>query len=129
MITFNSHIRYWKTSAQRDWHTANDLFTTKHFSPCLFFCHLALEKTLKGLVVQNTKTAAPYTHDLGLLAKLAGLALSESQENFLRTINTFNLSARYDDVKLQFHKKATPLFTEKYLRETEKLFLWLQKKY
>lgn len=47
MNNINKQITYWKKSAERDWQTALDLFKTKHYDACLFFCHLALEKFLK----------------------------------------------------------------------------------
>ena len=43
-------------------------------------------------------------------------------------INSFNISARYDDYKLNFHKKATKNYTEKYFKECNQLRLWLLKK-
>ena len=74
------HIQYWKTSAGRDWKTACDLYKTKHYDACLFFCHLTIEKLLKSFVVETIKKAAPYTHDLILLARLAGHTLPAAQE-------------------------------------------------
>ncbi|MBU2578508.1 HEPN domain-containing protein, partial [Patescibacteria group bacterium] len=75
----NEQILYWKTTAGRNWETACSLFKLKHYDACLFFCHLAIEKMLKGLVVKKTKQAAPYIHHLEKLAKLAELKLTEEQ--------------------------------------------------
>lgn len=126
MSTLPAHVQYWSQSADRSWQTAKDLYKTKHFDACLFFCHLAIEKFLKALVVQKTHTAAPFTHDLVLLAQRAGLPLSTAQKELCRTINTFNISGRYDDYKFQFYKKATAPYTRRFLKETEALYIWLQ---
>lgn len=55
MNGIEKQIEYWRQAGLRGFKTAQDLYKTKHYDACLFFCHLALEKLLKGLVVQNTK--------------------------------------------------------------------------
>lgn len=127
MSLITKHIHYWQQSAERSWGTARDLYKTKRYDACLFFCHLTIEKSLKALVVLNTRQAAPYTHDLIVLARAAGIQISYTQEELLRAITTFNISGRYDDYKFQFYKKATSSYTKKYLNATEQLYLWLQK--
>lgn len=120
-------IEYWGNSAQRSWRTALSLFELKHYDSCLFFCHLTLEKILKALVVQKTNKPAPYIHDLAKLAAMVQLDVSEKQVQKLRIITGFNISARYDDVKLAFYKRCTKSYTTKYLEVTKELYLWLKK--
>jgi len=123
------HVAYWKQSAQRDWNVARDLFQLKHYDGCLFYCHLTLEKALKGLVVLQTGKAAPFSHNLEQLASLAKLALDEEQRKQLQIITTFNVAARYPEEKLALHKKATKRFAEEYLEIVKSLHLWLKKHY
>lgn len=122
-------IEFWEKSGQEDWETANFLFTGKRYAPCLFFCHLSLEKLLKGLVITNTENSAPHTHDLERLAVLSGINFSKEQANTFKTMTRFNISSRYDDQKLSFHEIADKKFTEKYLIITKKLFIWLKNQY
>ncbi|MEW6086943.1 MAG: HEPN domain-containing protein [bacterium] len=129
MNNVNKQIDYWKETAQRDWKTALGLFKIKRYDACLFFCHLTLEKILKGLVVKQTNHPSPFIHDLEKLAFLSKLKLTEQQIQDLRTISTFNIAARYDNIKLAFYKKCTKNFTEKYLLTTKKLYLWLKREY
>ncbi|MFH1233504.1 MAG: HEPN domain-containing protein [Patescibacteria group bacterium] len=75
----NEQIQYWKITAGRSWETARSLFKLKHYDACLFFCHLVIEKILKGLVVKKTKQAVSYTHDLEKLVLLANLAVSKNK--------------------------------------------------
>jgi len=124
-----NQIDYWKNSAQRNWQTALSLFKIKHYDACLFFCHLTLEKALKGLVTLRTNRPSPYIHDLAKLSEIAELGLSKIQIQNLRIITGFNLSARYDDIKLSFHKVCTKNYTEKYLEITKKLYLWLKERF
>lgn len=127
--SFKRQINYWKTSADRNWETTLSLFRTKHYDGCLFFCHLVIEKKLKGLVVIHTKKTAPYIHHLEKLARLAELDLTEKQVENLRIITNFNVAGRYDDAKLDFYKRCTKEYTKKYLKISKELYLWLKEKY
>lgn len=129
MVNLKLHINYWKISARRSWKTALDLYKTKHYDACLFFSHLAIEKSLKGLIVKRTHKTPPYIHDLARLANLAKIDLLDKQIQELRTITTFNIASRYDEVKLAFYKRCTPKFTKKYLTISRRWYLWLKKEF
>lgn len=122
-------IKYFKESAERNYQTAIDLFKLKRYDSCLFFCHLALGKFIKALIVAKTNKPAPYIHTLPRLAELAGLSFSEEQTKNLKIISTFNISGRYDDEKLAFYKLCNKSYTDKYLKITKKLYLWLKENY
>lgn len=129
MNKLDEQIDYWKKSAERNWDTALSLFKSKHYDACLFFCHLTIEKLLKGLVVIKTKKTAPYIHHLEKLANIAQLVLSDEKIKNLRIITGFNMSGRYEDSKFAFYKQCTKDYTEKYLNISKDLIIWLKKKY
>ena|SRR3989338_1388313 len=122
-------IEFWKKSGKLDKKTSEDLFKSKNYVGSLFFVHLFLEKTLKGLVQKSTSKTPPFTHDLLVLGKIAGLEVSKEQEEFLAVINTFNIKARYADYKFAFYKKATREFTAKYLKIAKELYQCFLKRY
>ena len=129
MDGIKQQVEYWKKSADRSWKTALGLFELKHYDACLFFCHLSLEKTLKGLIVQKTKKPVPYIHDLERLAILVELELSEKQILNLKDISKFNIAGRYDSAKFNFYKIATKSYTKKYLEISKNLIICLKKQY
>ena len=129
MAQVDQHIQYWLESAERSWSTTQDLLKTRHNDACLFFCHLTLEKLLKALVVKVTQEPAPYIHDLAKLAQIARLQLTEEQLQQLRTITTFNISARYDEVRLAFYKQCTPRYTKEYFEISEQLYVWFKEEF
>jgi hypothetical protein len=86
MVNAQERIAYWRTTAKRDLKTAEALHGLKRYDACLFFGHLALEKTLKGLVEAKTGSIPPYTHDLERLAKMSTVSCTEEQYAQLRTI-------------------------------------------
>lgn len=128
-IDIKKVIDYWKIGAKRNYETAKFLYEGKKYFDCLFFCHMTLEKILKGLVVQHTKVHAPYIHKLVDLAKLAKLELTEEQIGCLTEITEFNIAGRYDAYKFAFYKKCTRQYTEKYFNIFKELYLWLKKQY
>ena len=117
-------IKFWKRSARLDKKTSEDLFRSRNYVGCLFFVHLYLEKTLKGLFQKATLKTPPFTHDLLVLAKLANLTLTREQEEYLAVINMFNIKARYIDYKFAFYKKATKGFTSRFCKIAEELHRW-----
>lgn len=129
MTALQKQIQYWRESGKRNFETAHFLFRGKRYDACLFFCHLSIEKLLKGLIVLQTKKPAPYIHNLEKLAELAKLEVSLKRLQYFRIITTFNIAGRYDDAKYKFYKKCTPSFTQKYFSIVKELFLWLEKEY
>jgi HEPN domain-containing protein len=120
---------FWVKQSDEDWRVVKSLFANKHYSHALFYCHLSLEKVLKALVVQETKQQSPYIHDLLILTQRAGIHFSQEQQGQLNEITMFNIRGRYDDVKYQFYKKATKAYTEKYIKITGELRIWIKKNY
>ncbi len=95
-------------SSDNDFHTMLHLIEKGDFTWALFIGHIVIEKLLKAWHVQNTSdNIPPFIHDLVRLTEKGGLSLSENQKDILDTITTFNLRARYDDYKMEFHKKST----------------------
>ena len=71
---------------------------------------------------------APRTHDLLRLAEAAGLNLNEDQRRNLDRLTTFNIQARYTDMKQAFYRKATREFTASQMAVVEEMRAWLLKK-
>jgi HEPN domain-containing protein len=129
MVALEKTVVYFTESADEDFAVAKQLFRSKNYGHCLFFCHLAIEKLFKAIIVLKTQEPPEYTHFLVRLAEQAGVPVNESQVAELKVITKFNISGRYDDEKREFHKLATPSYTQKYLTITEELFIWLKRDY
>lgn len=105
------HVRYWIDSAEHDLEVAESLFENEKYDWCLFIAHLVLEKTLKSCYIKCKDDFPPRTHDLVKLADAAGVELDEETLEFLDSVNTFNISARYPDEKFRFYTLCTRDFT------------------
>jgi HEPN domain-containing protein len=128
-MTIKAQISYWNVTSAEDFQMALNSQKNKNYSYALFFCHLSLEKKMKGLVNKIKGTVPPLSHNLLELSKLAELDMDLEKLTTLTEINTFNIRARYDDYKRTFHKKATAAFCSEYIKKTQELLLWLETYY
>jgi len=127
-IDFENIIRNWNDSSDKDYLTMLHLFKSRDYSWSLFIGHIVIEKLLKAVVVKVTKDHAPFSHDLTKLARLSEIEFSEEQLDWLDTITTFNLNARYGSYKQAFHMKCTPAYTNEWLKKVKELRSWIKKK-
>ena len=99
----------------------------KNYPWSLFVGHIVVEKLLKAYYTKNVDANTPYIHDLLRIAEKAKLDLSEEQKNFLDTLTSFNIKARYDDYKLKFYKMCTNKFASTYIAQIRKFRIWIKK--
>jgi len=126
-MTQDDAVLRWKESAREDWVVAESLFRDKKYSHCLFFCHLALEKFLKALIIKRTDATPPITHNIVQLTHEAGISYTKLTKNELDEISSFNIEARYDVYKRMLYKKANEEFTGRYFHKVKEFILWLEK--
>ena len=121
-------INYWFESADNDYETMKILYNNKENTWCLFIGHLVIEKLLKGVYAKNNPNnpVAPKVHNLILLTQKANLEVSTEMRERIQIINTFNISARYDDYKRSFDKKCTDDYTAKQVNNIEEVRKWLK---
>ena len=125
-MTINEQIEYWFNLADEDLLIVESLFSAEHYVWSLYLCQLALEKTLKGLFIQNLGEMPPKIHDLVKLAKSANLDIDEERMIFLDDMNKFNIEARYPDYKSSIKKICTKDFTSKNIIKTKETVNWLK---
>ena len=119
---------YWMIEADEALKITDHLFEKEDYSYALFFGHLAVEKILKSLYVENKKEHAPPIHNLQRLANLTGIFLDEDKTEKIILISSFNIEARYPDVKRSFRKKCTKEFTREQIRIIKEIYKWLKAK-
>ena len=119
-------IKYWISSSDRDFQAMMHLVEKGDYSWSLFIGHLVIEKLMKALYVKKTSNLPPFIHDLVRLAEKANLELEEEQKDILDTLSTFNLRVRYDDYKMEFHRKCTKEFTEKWVIAIKEFREWIK---
>jgi len=122
----NDLIKYWQKMSDNDFRTMGNLYNTKDYHWALLLGHLVIEKLLKAYFVKKISNYPPYTHNLLQIAVKAGLKLTKNQQDFLDTLTSFNITARYADYKLKFYKRCTKNYTETNIAQIRRLRLWLK---
>ena len=94
-------IDYWLSVADYDLETAEAMYSTGRWLYVAFMCHQVIEKTLKAYWCATHEEEPPYIHSHKRLAAGSGLydAMSEQQKDFLNTVSTYNIEARYPETK------------------------------
>lgn len=126
-LNIKSIKSYWVEEAEEAISVAEHLFEKEDYSYALFFGHLAIEKRMKALYVSLKGEHAPPIHNLPRLARLAGLSLEEKQKENLILISSFNIEARYPDLKSSFRKKCTKEYAAEQINIIKETFEWLKK--
>ena len=111
----------WINGAKRDKKMAEDSFVMKHYDWSLFFWQLVLEKILKAVLLSKEKEII-WTHNLTLLGKRAEIVLTEDEMKELNEISTFNVEARYENIKSEFYLKANKEFADRWVKICVKFY-------
>lgn len=120
-------VQYWTDGSDYDIKTSASLFQKKRYPYTLFFCHLAVEKLLKAIIVKESGGHAPFTHNLLFLSGTARLELSKRFEQLLIELGKFNIEARYPDYTMNLYKIADAEYTRSYLSDTKEFLQWLKR--
>ncbi|PZX58151.1 HEPN domain-containing protein [Algoriphagus chordae] len=124
-MNVENQIDYWRKGATEDFEVAELLIEKGRFLHGLFFCHLVMEKILKTHVVKTSKQLAPKSHNLIYLSERSGLSIQDENLNFFGILMKYQLEGRYPDYKPYIPEKK---LVKSYLKETQKVLLWLKAK-
>jgi len=66
-------------------------------------------------------------HNLLKLAGKAGIEMDKEKEDFFGEVTEFNITARYEDYKLEFYNKCTQEYAQKWIEEIKTNRQWIKK--
>lgn len=87
----------WLKQADYDMETAEFMFRGGRYFYSVFMCHLAVEKSLKGLYRLKLDEVPPKTHNLVFLLKKVGIKPPEGVDMLLVTLTEAQVDVRYPD--------------------------------
>ncbi len=121
----------WLTIVKEDLSVAEDLFKTGHWLYVAFMCHQVIEKTLKAYWCVCRDDDPPYIHDHKRIAQGCGLftQMNDSQKDFLETIKTMNIEARYQEYKANVASSLDREKAAELLDNTKLMYSWILQKY
>ena len=129
-MTREEKVQYWIDIADYDLETAEAMYNTGRWLYVAFMCHQVIEKTLKAYWTAKRDDDPPYIHNHKRLAEGCGLYefMTEEQKDFIATISTFNIQARYPEYKDQLARALTKSVCRHVIDTTKELKQWIEKK-
>ena len=129
-MTSEEKTQYWLNIADYDLETAEAMYQTGRWLYVAFMCHQVIEKTLKAYWTAKRDDDPPYIHNHKRLAEGCGLYefMTEEQKDFIATISTFNIQARYPEYKDQLARALTKSVCRHVIDTTKELKQWIEKK-
>ena len=115
----------WVEQAGYDPETARAMLASGRYLYVLFCCQQAVEKALKGLIVERTGEFPPRSHSLPRLAKGAQLEPGADRMQFLAQLSVFYIQTRYPEQLESLASAGTPAKAEATLGKTEETVQWL----
>ncbi len=125
-LDFKKIKNHWIVTSNDDFLTMIELFKSKSYNWALFVGHISIEKLLKALYVKLHKKHAPTIHNLYRLAELCEIELTDEYSDWLDTITSFNINARYDDYKKEFYNLCTRKYTKLWIDRIKELRKWIE---
>ena len=117
----------WFKQADYDMKTAEYLFTGRKYIYSIFFCHLALEKALKGLYEKRLTKTPPKVHNLVFLIEKIGLELPDNLFRWIFALNRISIPTRYPENLKKMQKDYNKKKTGEIIQKTKEILRWLKK--
>ena len=121
-------VKYWLDSADYDRDTAEAMYSTGRWLYVAFMCHQVIEKTLKAYWCATQEDEPPYIHNHKRLADGCGLysRISMEQKDFLNTVTTYNIEARYPESRDALARKLDKEACRFIIDNTKALQTWIK---
>ena len=121
-------VEYWLGIADYDFDTAEAMYSTGRWLYVAFMCHQVIEKTLKAYWCTTQEDEPPYIHNHKRLADGCGLysKMSMEQKDFLNTVTTYNIEARYPESKDALARKLDKEACRFIIDNTKTLQTWIK---
>ncbi|WP_194174732.1 HEPN domain-containing protein [Desulfofundulus thermobenzoicus] len=119
-------VKEWLEQSEYDLDTAKSLYRARRYLYTIFMCHLAIEKALKALIVQQTGKAPPKTHNLINLVKLGNAILTDEQIKFVSRLSLAGVVTRYPEELKRAIAEYLRHVTRDYLTHTKEVIKCLK---
>jgi HEPN domain-containing protein len=120
--------QFWLDLARGDLRVTRALLESAEPLYVGFFCHLAVEKALKAWCLERTGKSPPRSHDLEVLAAVAGLRdpMPERLRLLLKQLMPFAVEVRYPASAAHLAAFRDGRVARDMLEETEAVWSWFE---
>ena len=119
----------WLKQAESDIKTANHVAKDKQSFYALFFCHLAVEKALKGLYFKRLGVVPPKTHNLLYLLEKVEEQPTKDVYKFFLKMNEVHIVTRYPEDIGKIQRMFSSDYISFALEKSKETIEWIKSKF
>lgn len=105
------------------------MFDSEDYIYCMFFCHLSLEKYLKGLYLEILRKEPPKIHSLIFFLENINSVIPSQFRNFILDLEDAAVATRYPDSLTKLSEQFDKESSFEILSKTKELLKWLMTEY
>lgn len=126
MVSMRKEILNWRKQAERDFLSAKNAFQAEDYYAATFWCHQAIEKALKALIMEKQRKKEISSHSLIFLAKEA--KVPEKFYDFLRELTPQYIITRHPSAS---EEAPFELFSQtqakEFIEKSKEVISWIKK--
>ena len=116
----------WLEQAEYDLKVAESNFKNDFRFYAVFFCHLAIEKALKGLYFKKLKEIPPKTHSHFYLMRKIGMDPPDSLTDFLTELQESHIATRYPEDFKKLQSEFSKAKTMEIILKSKETLEWIK---
>ncbi len=93
---------------------------------CLFWLHLVLEKSLKGLYVKRGLGEPKRTHFLRYFVEIMNLRIEESSQKLIDHFDIISVPSRYPEDVIAWTNQYDSDRVKQYIEEVKQFQIWIR---
>jgi len=118
--------KLWVDLAKEDFEDMGYMWKEKRYRGAVLFAQQAVEKIIKGYIVENKSKSPRRIHAIEELIKDSGLDVSEIGNPEVKELSKAYTRVRYTDLSMQYYPSKAAV--EPLLKMAQNIYLWVEKK-
>lgn len=119
----------WLLQTEYDLETAEAMLKSGRYIYVIFFCHLAIEKGLKGIYQKRVQNIPPKIHNLLYFVEKLDLKVPDTINAFVEDLNNASIPTRYPESFQRIYKDFTLQRAEETLRKSKESVEWIKSEF
>lgn len=116
----------WVNLAKEDFEDMNYMWKEKRYRGAVLFAQQAVEKIIKGYIVENKSKTPRKIHAIEELIKDTDLDIREIESPDVKELSKAYTRVRYTDLSMQYYPTRNAV--EPLLKMARNIYLWVEKK-
>jgi HEPN domain-containing protein len=117
----------WLRQSDYDMDTAHYMYHGGRYFYAVFMCHLAIEKSLKGLYYERLRQFPPKSHSLVYLLNEIGIKPPEGPGRFIIKLSEASIPTRYPEDLAKLQQNYTENIVREVLVKGKEVVTWIKR--